>query len=320
MSRWGVVATIKAPPREVLNFVAYHLELGADHLFIYLDNQNPTAQAALEAHPQVTVTRTDGDYWRGHGVKKPHKHQPRQTFNASLAYRQAQDLDWLVHIDVDEFLCPANNSVSALVDALPQDMLCARIRPAEALATDGIDGLDPKATYCKAWMKNQGDMRAIEADLYPDFGGYFRAGFVSHTVGKIFVRTGLEDLQFRIHRAMVNGHEIAPRTVLKGIDLCHRHITDWESWQKIFDFRMQRGSYREGLKASRSGEPGGMTINEVFSFLLEQGGEDALRRFYEEICLARPELLQKLDSHGLLRVFHLDLGAKRKKHFQNWRR
>lgn len=320
MNRWGVVATIKAPPREVLNFVAYHLELGAAHLFIFLDNQNPTAQAALEAHPKVTVTRTDGDYWRSHGVKKPQKHQPRQTFNASLAYRQAQDLDWLVHIDVDEFLCPGAQSVAGLLDALPPTTVCARVRPAEALATEGVEGLDPTATYCKAWINNQGDMRGIEADLYPEFGGYFRAGFVSHTVGKIFVRTGLSDLQFRIHRAMVGGEEVAARTVLDGIDLCHRHITDWASWQKIFDFRMQRGSYREGLKASRSGEPGGMTINEVFTFLVEEGGEGALRSFYEEICLARPELLQKLKAHGLLRVYHLDLATKRKKHFQNWRR
>ena len=183
-----------------------------------------------------------------------------------------------------------------------------------------VEDLDPNATYCKAWIKNQYDMRAIEADLYPDFGGYFRAGFVSHTVGKIFVRTGLKDLQFRIHRAMVQGNEVEPRTVLEGIDLCHRHITDWESWQKIFDFRMQRGSYREGLKASRSGEPGGMTINEVFTFLVNEGSEDALRRFYDEICLARPDLLQKLDTHGLLRVFHLNLRSTRKKHFPNWRR
>ncbi|WP_127112414.1 glycosyltransferase family 2 protein [Shimia sediminis] len=320
MTRWGVVATIKAPPREVLNFVAYHLELGADHLFIYLDNQNPTAQAALDAHPQVTVTRTDGAYWRASGIKKPVKHQPRQTYNATHAYQMATDLDWLVHIDVDEFLCPADLSVSALLDTLPPDMACARVRPAEALATDGIAGLDPDATYCKAWIRNQGDMRRIEADLYPDFGGYFRAGFVSHTVGKIFLRTGLGPLEFRIHRAMVEGEEITPRTVLDGIDLCHRHIADWDAWQKVFDFRMDRGSYREGLKASRSGEPGGMTINEVFTFLLQDGGQEGLRRFYEEVCLARPALLQKLEAHGLLRVFHLDLARKRKKHFQNWRR
>ena len=37
-------------------------------------------------------------------------------------------------------------------------------------------------------------------------------------------------------------------------------------------------SVSRALKASRSGEPGGMTINEVFTFLVNEGGEDALRR------------------------------------------
>lgn len=319
MTRWGIVSTIKASPRAVLDFVAYHLDLGADHLYIFLDNQNPVAQAALEAHPKVTVTRTDGDYWRNSGIKKPGKHQPRQTYNATRTYGKLQDLDWLAHIDVDEFLCP-QAPIHSMLAALPDDIQCARVRPAEALTTDELTGLDPDAVYCKAWMSLDQTQSGLQEKLYPNFGTYVRGGFVSHTVGKIFVRTGLGPLEYRIHRAFQNDHEIEGRTVLEGVDLCHRHISDWEHWQKSFEFRMDRGSYRKELRASRSGQPGGMSLNQLFTFLIEDGGEDALRRFFDEVCQARPELLEQLEAHGLLRVFHLDLAAKRKKHFPDWRK
>lgn len=319
MTRWGIVATIKAPPREVLNFVAYHLDIGADHLFIFLDNQNPKADAALRDHPQVTVTRTDGAYWRGLGRKKPQRHQPRQTVNASLAYRNASGLDWLLHIDVDEFVC-ADQPLSDLLGALPANTRCARLFPAEALCTDGVSGLDPKATYCKSLMSRGKVSDSLEHEMFPKFGQYLRGGFVSHHVGKIFVRTGLNDIEFRIHRAFQSGEEVAPQVTLGDVDLCHRHIKDWADWQKTFDYRLQQGSYRAELKPPRPSQSGALSLHDLFSFLISEGGEQALRDFYDEVCLARPDLLDQLAKNDLLRVFHLDLAGRRKKHFPDWRR
>ncbi|MBR9842992.1 MAG: glycosyltransferase family 2 protein [Rhodobacteraceae bacterium] len=318
--RWGLVSTIKALPRDVLDFAAYHLDLGADHLFIYLDNENPKAEAALNAHPQVTVTRTDGAYWRATKGHKPAKHQVRQTQNATQAYEKAGQagLDWLGHIDVDEFLCPTNDIASAL-STLPQDINAARVAPAEAMAPDGQPGLDPKALYCKAWEPDLARRQALEAALYPNFGSYIRGGFVSHTQGKSFLRTGLAPLTFKIHRAMRGDEEVGPSRFLDGVDLCHRHIKSWDSWQKSFDYRLDKGSYRAELKSVRPTEEGGLSLHQLFNLLIEENGQDALRGFFEEICLARPALLEGLKERGLLRVFNLALDEKRDRHFPNWR-
>ncbi|MEP2532846.1 glycosyltransferase family 2 protein [Shimia sp.] len=315
MTRWGVVATIKAPAKDIVAFVAYHLDLGADHIFIYLDNENPKAQAALANHPRVTTTRTNQAYWYSLGIKKPVRHQSRQTANASHAYRASTArLDWIAHIDVDEFLCP-KRPVGALLSDIPKNVVCARVRPAEALANEGLPGLDPKTTYCKAWMPGGNSRMELEKELYPTFGGFLRGGFVSHFVGKIFIRTGLPNLEFRIHRGMQNKQEIEPRMTLDDIDLCHCHITGWDAWQKIIDYRMTKGSYRSELKPTRKPELGGMSLHDLFSFLLADGGEETLKAFYEEICLARPELIEKLRKNGVLREFQLDADAKKRKHF-----
>lgn len=317
--RWGIVSTIKADAKEILNFAAYHLDLGAEHLFIFLDNDNPRAEEALADHPKITVISTNDDYWAARDKKRPVKHQVRQSSNATYAYRLVgQKLDWLLHIDVDEFLCPPR-PVADLLGALADDVVCARVRPAEALAKDGMQGLDPDATYCKTWIPADLGRREIELELYPNFGGFLRHGFVSHFVGKIFVRTGIKNLKFRIHKGMVGDQEIEPRAVLDGTDLCHLHITGWESWQKIIEFRRTRGSYRRNLKSSRSPEAGGMSLHDLLNFLTEDGGTDGLRDFFNEVCLARPDLLKTLEKRGLLRIFHLDVDAKQKRHFPNFR-
>ncbi|WP_372885945.1 glycosyltransferase family 2 protein [Shimia sp.] len=318
--RWGIVATIKAPPREVLDFVAYHLDQGAAQIHVFLDNQNPRAEAALAGHPQVSVTRTDGAYWRAGGGKKPAKHQLRQTANATRCYAGVRDLDWLLHIDVDEFVCPSSRPLGELLAALPEDQLCARLMPAEALCSDEVAGLDPTLTYCKAWMPRSPQTTALEQALYPQFGSYLRGGFVSHFIGKILVRTGLPDLEFRIHRAFRDGQEIAAQDKLGAVDLCHVHVPGWQGWQKLMAYRLEKGSYRAELQPARPAASGGMSLHEVFSHLHAEGGAAALRAFFDEVCLARPELLARLEAEGLLRRFRLDLGAKRRKHFPGWRR
>ena len=318
--RWGIVATIKATSREVLDFVAYHLDLGADHIFIYLDAPTPKARAALEAHPKVTVRLTDDAYWQEIKRRKPVKHQVRQVANATHAYGLAGDmgLDWLGHIDVDEFICCKRNFGKAL-SAVPARINVARIAPAEAMASEAQTGLDPKAVYCKVWEHDHDRRAELESALYPTFGHHLRGGFVSHIRGKCFLRTGLGPLSFKIHRVMRGDEEVGPRRFMKNVDLCHRHIKSWESWRKSFDYRLDKGSYRSELKPTRPVEQGGLSAHQLFNFLIADNGEQALRDFFDEACTARPELLEGLKERDLLRVFYLDLDEKRERHFPNWR-
>ena len=103
MTTWGLSATIKAPAAEILRFVAYHLGQGAHRLYIYLDDDNPTAFAACKAHPKIRVTHCDDAHWRTlNNGRRPVKHQVRQAFNATHAYNRPAEVDWLIHIDVDE--------------------------------------------------------------------------------------------------------------------------------------------------------------------------------------------------------------------------
>lgn len=313
---WGVVSTIKAPASDILNFAAHHLDLGARRLFIYLDAPSPAAFAALRAHPKCRVIVTDADYWRRRG-SRPEKHQARQTANATHCYRRRGDVDWLLHIDVDEFLWP-QGPLAAQLAALPPDTLSARVRPVEALAPDPADPPPPGQAWFKGCARLRRPRAAQTSEIYPTYGAHLNGGFLSHVAGKVFVRTGREGISLRIHNAFAEGEIDGNAQELTDSLLCHLHAPGWESFLGAYRFRLEQGSYRAGLKPVPLAGEAGLNMHALFSMLEEEGGEAALRAFYQEVCTATPALRGALARHGLLHGLSLDLAAKRARHFPDF--
>ena len=305
--KWGVVSTIKAEAEEILTFAAHFLDAGAHRLYLYLDAPCPQAFAHLKAHPKIRVTECGSAYWQKQG-RRPVKHQVRQSDNATRAYqRQARDVEWLLHCDVDEFLW-AEGDIAERLASLAPETICARVRPIEALS--GGDG-----TAFKSPLKPAGDSR-LAARVYPAFGGHLKGGFLSHVQGKLFVRTGIENLSLRIHNAF-SGEEQNPGGCceLTDMDLCHFHARDWDSWLGHYRYRLQQGSYRPGLKPAYARENGGMTVHELLSAIEAEQGEAGLRAFFSEVCADSADLRARLAAAGLLKIRQLDLDGKRQKHF-----
>lgn len=310
---WGVVSTVKAPARDILNFAAYHLELGARRVHVYLDEDNPEARAALKAHPKCRVIVTDAGYWRRR-KGRPDAHQPRQTANATHCYGRMRDVDWLAHIDVDEFLWPARPIAEQLA-GLPADTRSARVRPIEALAPDPDDPPPDGRIWCKGHARQQGPRRVQTNEIYPTYGDHLNGGFLSHVAGKVFVRTGLENVSLRIHNAFFGRVQDAAPARLDDTRLVHMHGHSWDHWLDMFRFRMTQGSYRDTLRPAPMPDGVALTMNQLFAMLQAEGGEDALAAFYREVCTATPELRARLERHGHLHAVRLDLDAKRRTHF-----
>ncbi|WP_415402597.1 glycosyltransferase family 2 protein [Tateyamaria sp. SN3-11] len=306
MTTWGLTATILAPAPEILRFAAYHLELGAHRLYIYLDDDNPDAYAPLKAHPKVRVQVCDTAHWKRLVGKRPAKHQVRQTLNATHAYNRRAEVDWLIHMDVDEFLVP-QSPVSDVLGRLTDDVTSARVRPMELLGGS--------ATAFKAFIPANGARRAIVNDIYPTFGQHLKGGFLSHVAGKLFVRTGLDDMYIRIHNAYQAEEMLPDAAELVQIDLAHAHAKSWDGWRAAYAYRVAQGSYRAELKAAIKPEHGGMSLHDLFRWLEADQGEDGLRAFYDEVIGDSPDLRARLNAHGLLRTIDLGLDAALARHF-----
>ncbi|MFV1594421.1 glycosyltransferase family 2 protein [Phaeobacter sp. JH20_36] len=310
--KWGIVSTIKADAETILNFAAYHLDLGAHRLHLYLDAPNLEAYPHLKAHPKVRVTTCDDSHWSQRKKPRPKMHQARQTMNATHAYGRIQ-ADWVAHIDVDEFLWPhisargARPQIGEILAALPAETDVLRMRPLEALAG--------RVDMYKSMIASAADREQQVRAIYPEFGVFLKGGFLSHTAGKLFARTGLPDIQFRIHNLFQHGEKNTREQEQNALQICHRHAPSWEAWQDSYRFRLKQGSYRPGLAAGFSRNLGGLNTHDLLSMIEEEHGSEGLKRFFGEINAEAPDIYQRLQKRGMIHHCPLDLTAKRREHF-----
>ncbi|WP_170759635.1 glycosyltransferase family 2 protein [Ruegeria lacuscaerulensis] len=302
---WGIVSTVRGSALDILRFAAYHLDLGVDRMHLYLDEPNPKAFNTLNRHPKIEVRNCDDGFWANRKRERPEKHQTRQTANATFTYRKT-DLDWLVHIDVDEFLWSERPIVQHLAE-VPDHIPVVRVRPIEAMA-GGAD-------LYKAYIPASQNREAIVQAVYQNYGAFVKCGFLSHVQGKVFARTGLPRISYRIHSLFQNGERLPRKAELSGVDLCHRHAPDWEHWRAHFQFRLERGSYQAGMSPNVPRELGGMNMNELLSWIEAEEGTAGLRAFFNEMSGSTPDVRARLEQHGMIRHRPLDLDQKLRKHF-----
>jgi len=296
--RWGTVSTIKAPLRDIARFAAYHLDLGAAEINIYLDAPDPAVLDFFAPFPAVRLTACDDRYWRGKPERARSSHQLRQAYNASRAYRRT-DLHWIAHIDVDEFLLTPRPLAEVLAE-VSDEAAFARIRPVELLAQD-----DPwrGPAHFKLTRRERGLTKTELADIYPDFGAYVPEGFLGYTGGKNIARTGLPGIRLGIHGVLHQGAPVSNFERLPEVHLGHAHAPDWAHFERHLTFRMEKGSYREKLRDR-------MRLRDVLDVILQDGGRDGLRRFYDQLSAATPRLLDRLAAHDMLLTAPLDLDEK----------
>jgi Glycosyl transferase family 2 len=292
MATWSLVSTVKAPEEKVLAFVAYHLTLGVDHIWLFFDDPAQPIPEPLARHPRVTVTLCDENHWLRAWKKRPPQHQNRQTQNARLTYRELVTSDWIVHIDVDEFLLTAR-PIAAILDEEPADTIAMRLEPFEAMH----DPLLPDDIYTSREFRG-----ALRHEYWPRrraaLGPYrkvIRDGMLSHSVGKTMFRTRVPGLLPRLHAVMVNREIIAPAAWQPEIRLLHFHAQDKAAWLAAVPFRMTKGAYqfRPELQA-----------------YLAEASPDEIDKFYRRTQILPTYLRDELVQDG--RVIIADLGLRQK--------
>jgi hypothetical protein len=292
MASWSLVSTVKAPEEKVLAFVAYHLSLGADHLWLFFDDPTQPIPDVLARHPRVSVTLCDEDHWQRACKKRPPQHQNRQTQNTRLTYRELVTSDWIVHIDVDEFLLTPR-PIATILDAVPEDTIAMRLEPFEAMH----DPLLPDDIYTSREFRG-----ALRHEYWPRrraaLGPYrkvIRDGMLSHSVGKAMFRTQVPGLLPRLHAVMVNKEIIAPANWQPEIKLLHFHAQDKAAWLAAVPFRMTKGAYQ--------------FRPELQAFLAEASPEE-IDKFYRRTQILPAYLRDELVQEG--RVIVADLGLRQK--------
>ena len=289
MANWGICTTVKAPLAEVEAFVAYHLSIGAGHVWLHFDDPDDPTAAAFDGHPKITVTKCDEAYWVNLLGSRPSAHQPRQAANMKRIYDTAP-VEWLAHIDVDEFIF-TDQPIGSILDQTSEWML--RMRPWEAVySPQGWPVFD--ANLFRAPLKGK-DLRQRWRQSFRQYAPALRKGALSHVAGKAFFRTGRDDLEPRIHGAWVNGEQLRGIPFNDQIKLLHFHAQNRADWIARLPYRLEHGGYRGNDEMKRH---------------LDGASADDIAAFYDQVMMIKPWLALKLAEENLLIEVDLDLPAK----------
>jgi Glycosyl transferase family 2 len=291
MVSWGLVATVKAPEPQVLAFVAHHLSLGAARLWLYFDDPDDPAIPSLRAVPSVTVTPCTADYWAKRGGRDD-RHQNRQARNARDAQR-ACTLDWLGHIDVDEFL-HAPRPVADILAEVPPDVPTVLMEPFEAMHDPAL----PDDIFTARHFR--GPLRRAHKALHPAIFGsvarYLPKGSLAHAIGKSFGRPRFPGLAFRLHVVHLNQERLST-PFHADLRVLHFHGQDPQAWRRVLGFRLQQGAYHH---------PGEAALKAY----LTTASEEQISAFYAETMTLTAEKIALLQAHDRLVTADLGLRAK----------
>ena len=291
MTGWGVCTTLNATREQVLAFVAHHLDLGADHIWLHFDDPDaPAADLAMRL-PRTTVIRCDAAYWQALPGGRPDTHQNRQTRNIQRVCAEAA-LPWIAHLDHDEFLL-ADRPVAGILDDVPQDRLLLRVAPFEALHDPALPDDIFTARQFRAPLRGP-HHAADRAALFGNHAALMPDGVLSHSAGKCFFRTGIRRMRPRIHGAFRANARVAGGAFHPDLALLHFHAQDRAQWLDRLAFRLAQGGYRD----------------RPLHIWLAEADAAARHGFYDAVQVATPDKVDLLRQLGLLREVDLGLRAK----------
>ncbi len=209
---WGIVLTANEPTALVECNVRWHLATGASAVFVFLDDPDDRAGTRLAAIPGCTVQWCDDAYWQArrpnHG--RPASQMRRQVINANRAQNQC-GLDWLFHIDADEFIWQ---------DGDLKAELAAHDDPRTELNLPVLERMFPEGDRVSLFdgpFRATSDLQTNETEAaFGPFERFMKRGQYSHGAGKSGVRVGA-GLRLGVHNATRTGSEGRQRRVARRI-------------------------------------------------------------------------------------------------------
>lgn len=217
--QWGVVMTVKEPMALVLTNVLWHLRTGATVVFVFFDDPEDSAIDVVRAVPGCRVQVCGDTYWRRRRPKdgRPHMQMRRQTINANVAQTRCK-LDWLFHIDADEFIWQTGDFHAELA---------AHRDPSIALNLPVFERVFPasgQAHLFDGMFRATSNLDDVAAqDAFGPFAIMMKSGQYSHGAGKGGVRVG-NGLRLGVHNATVptkGKWNRAPKRELKTAQVLH---------------------------------------------------------------------------------------------------
>jgi hypothetical protein len=227
MSRWGVLSTIKAPRSLTDVFVRHYLNLGCNVIYIFFDDPAVTElDEGLFNDPRVRVQVCTEEYWvsattiypAGWRKSRHSSLMHRQGVNLSTCLSIANEVEWLLHVDVDELL-NSHVDISQLLSETPNNLYAIGAKPYEAIYKADRNKTDPfDACFFKSSVSDSTHIvsKIYESKILPS-----SRGFWGHSIGKSFIRVGEPIDQVSPHVPKPLNKSLCPVFYSRTVELLH---------------------------------------------------------------------------------------------------
>lgn len=323
----AIVTTVRAKPEQVTCFLDYHIALGVSRFYLFFDDPDDSAVKQVKSrYTQVEAIRCDARYWTGtkDGCRPP-SIEARQRANTIIAMEDAarRGLDWLAHLDIDEFLFVSRGR---LVDALAghqSNSLFIRLEVLEAIPDDGkpVAGFLAIRNYkykpfevllTDPRYRTESRFRRVLHRLYyrpvlalcrwlmPDLFG--RGYYNGHSAGKSITRISQAQSFVRdlgIHFPVVSQVPRHSVSIGQGLYLLHFDSCSYEEWFTKWARRVSGTGLALGLSGKQ------LWVMEQFSKWYQPPNEARLQALYDVLYRISPGRIRLLRLLGLVKRIEL---------------
>lgn len=302
---WSVAVTARAPEYQVNEFLEHYVGLGADKVYIFFDDRDYADYDRGRFSEKVISFVCDDRYWEtvykapplGNRAGRPDAVEIRQGVNALFA-REIMHSEWLLHVDVDEFIYVKKN-VAEVLSAYPEGVFSVLLRTLEAV----YENLkEPGQETDTVYFKKSVQQRELLQQIYPEeLLKCASNGLWGTVIGKSFIRKHPEVKSMSVHWPTPVNASLTTNVPTYYIDLLHFEGQSYELFKEKFMIRVYRNvakhmpyTYKIRLDiAKREYDKRG-----------EQGLQDVYRSFY----VMEPEMLNKAMELGIVVKLDWSLG------------
>ncbi len=315
--------TLRAPLRDTQRFVAHHLALGIDRMYLFFDDPNDPAIEALGDDPRLAVHRCDDAHWAalGDSTRAALSLNTIQRLNSTIAIEHARagGIDWLLHIDSDE-LIHIDGDLHERFAQVPDDIDVVKLNPLEYVPEPTLaDGplLFKRACIIRfpsalPFRRRDDLFIALQSRLHPrllrlaERLGVCQAtdlGFIKgHQSGKAAARLSAPVEAMACHWPLAREGRQLRAAILHRAHILHFDAPDFEAWRNKWICRLDGTAStdaRNEMKGARARQ------FEEFARLYRLGDNAGLHQLYERLFTIPAREQRILGGLGLLRRIRL---------------
>jgi len=242
---FSVVCLARESPEVLKRFLDYYCNLGAEVVFIYLDepcSDEWLSFAAKFPAQRIRFTYCDCDYWTNLLGKDTNILHLKQEAVYVLAQKECSST-WLFITDSDEYVIP-HCAVSAVLDRMPSSVDAFGLPPAEAIWGPG-DDLDHQfgSTWFRRPFKSKLLWKMLSFVLYGSLRSCFTRNHLGHVSGKHFIRSAAEFDLIGNHRSMRREKSVtlSLSSIFAGewtLEVAHFDAISFPRWPEKFSRRV----------------------------------------------------------------------------------